>query len=1046
MVQTSTDETEVILCDNNDSKSVPSKLPSALKISEVCSAKSMSLFKQKVTKLISEDQGQQSAISQVSKVQDKLKCEEQVPAQEEKKENEDNLKHIPTEICSEEGKEINSKNSREIASSIGSGEEIAAQPSMKIMDPSVLTPAEPSTASSERRRPKPNLLRLQQDTKFYMSIDDLSPEYSGLPFVKKLKILNERQKLAELEQKVAHVFMRSSSLDSSNAISGTSGGSGDSTEYPLDLTNLTRSHSEASAMQYVRSQQLSRDSFSRSGSQMSRKDDEEEESASPPQRPAELPQTPASKAPVSLTSPESNETLERRNLKSILKKLSASSLFSRSTEETKTTSSSGDQPEGNAIKEVTTTQPASKPLTVDMHKLLRAPTIEGYAARHSKLTKSVTFNRDTLQSPPATATTPTNLLQEPSGSLFPLPAASDVLTVGTVVSTCITTSTTTNLTIITPSAVSSASPTDFSEASVPQHETFPPVTTPGTVVSTTTSSSVASQPTISTVSPVSPLAGITSEPSQVSAATDMTQTPADAAESALKKKPNVSFLVQHPHQIPLSANEKNFFRPSLLLPSHACLEEEYFNEVIVGIKQVIQGHLEEIQNKFQSQFQSLELEVKRRDEIISQLQKRIHELEHPDSTEKDHEGDDRDLSDTDDGSDQPFMRGDSVDTVLMSPPPALPDDLEEESGNNAVADEAPYHSMISPSHHILQQPQTYRHSWEDHSEEETLELLDLPSSISPQHMWCVEDGLQNDRDIPIDSVALDLGSSDTSSSSSSSSDSSNDEDDAFATDDLHSVGHNQDWEVQMLARELERREGISRLEDEVRDLKVAVSSSDLSHLTSSELDILEQVLVAKDRKVRAAARALSLDSDDSYLDERSLHPVIRHKPELHSPSLSSALNKQRLLKQRSTNGGGSIENLLYRTSLLKNRLFSASTKGHKPLVARSLEETPDRSHKTTISSSERRNRSASSGSITPVGRTSNFALPSASSLMRGLGTLVRNSASTSTSQNSSHNRRLSATLLGAVSNRAAVPTISSTCGEVSPDPSHHTNDPPPPDL
>jgi hypothetical protein len=36
---------------------------------------------------------------------------------------------------------------------------------------------------------------------------------------------------------------------------------------------------------------------------------------------------------------------------------------------------------------------------------------------------------------------------------------------------------------------------------------------------------------------------------------------------------------------------------------------------------------EEIQNKFQSQFQSLELEVKRRDEIISQLQKRIHELE-----------------------------------------------------------------------------------------------------------------------------------------------------------------------------------------------------------------------------------------------------------------------------------------------------------------------------------------------------------------------------------------------------------------------------------
>lgn len=32
---------------------------------------------------------------------------------------------------------------------------------------------------------------------------------------------------------------------------------------------------------------------------------------------------------------------------------------------------------------------------------MRAPTIEGYAARHSKLSKSVTFNKYTLQSPPS---------------------------------------------------------------------------------------------------------------------------------------------------------------------------------------------------------------------------------------------------------------------------------------------------------------------------------------------------------------------------------------------------------------------------------------------------------------------------------------------------------------------------------------------------------------------------------------------------------------------------------------------------------------------
>lgn len=591
---TSSGETEVIItCDNDDSESIPSKLPSALKISEVSSAKNVSLITQKVTKVIGEDQGQQFAVSHISKVQDKLKCEEiLVPAQEDKKEDEDTMKEITTEICSEGGKEPSAKNSRETASSVGTTEEITVQALVKSLDHSALTPAEATTTSSQRRRPKPNLLRLQQDTKFYMSIDDLSPEYSGLPFVKKLKILNERQKLAELEQKVAHVLMRSSSLDSSNAISGPSGGSGDSAEYPLDPMNLTRSHSEASAMQYVRSHPLNRDSFSRTGSLTSRKDDEEETIAAPPQRPAELPQATAAKAPLSLTSPESNETLERRNLKSILKKLSASSLFSGSTEETKSVSCNGDHPEGSAINGITTAQPTSKPLTVDMHKLLRAPTIEGYAARHSKLTKSVTFNRDTLQSPPATATTPTNISQEPSGSLFHIPAVSEVQTIATVLTTCTTTSTITNLNIVAPPAVSSTLPTDFSKTPVPQHETFPSVTTPGTVVVTATLPPAVLQSAISsTVSPVSPPSNITSEPSQISAPTDVPQTPTDATESTLKKKPHVSFLVQRPRQIPLSANEKNFFRPSLLLPSHACLEEEYFNEVIVGIKQVIQGHL-----------------------------------------------------------------------------------------------------------------------------------------------------------------------------------------------------------------------------------------------------------------------------------------------------------------------------------------------------------------------------------------------------------------------------------------------------------------------
>lgn len=76
------------------------------------------------------------------------------------------------------------------------------------------------------------LLREESKTKQYESVDDLSPEYCGLPFVKKLKILNERQKLAELE----HVMKaRSVSLDIPSE-----NGQKDET--------ITRSRSEASAM------------------------------------------------------------------------------------------------------------------------------------------------------------------------------------------------------------------------------------------------------------------------------------------------------------------------------------------------------------------------------------------------------------------------------------------------------------------------------------------------------------------------------------------------------------------------------------------------------------------------------------------------------------------------------------------------------------------------------------------------------------------------------------------------------------------------------
>lgn len=187
---------------------------------------------------------------------------------------------------------------------------------------------------------------LSRKTKHYRSIDDLSPEYGPLPFVKKLKILNERQKLEELE---IAMKTRSFSLDIQECQSEAS-------------DTLTRSHSEGSSVHHQE--------------QRSNK---------------HLLTTPLAPSPLH-SSNESNETPERRNLRSILKKLS---------EDTKEKTK---EPEDTETKEPPEKMPKKMDST-EFRTLMRAPTIEGYAARHSKLSKSVTFNRDTLQSPPNSANT-----------------------------------------------------------------------------------------------------------------------------------------------------------------------------------------------------------------------------------------------------------------------------------------------------------------------------------------------------------------------------------------------------------------------------------------------------------------------------------------------------------------------------------------------------------------------------------------------------------------------------------------------------------------
>lgn len=187
------------------------------------------------------------------------------------------------------------------------------------------------------------------ERKIYRSVDDLSPEYGGLPFVKKLKILNERQKLAELESVMT---TRSFSLDCPEWSDGN------------EPEPLIRSHSEGSGMPRSRISTIT---------------------TVAPTSYLNTTNTIVAIAPLNIprspVSPESNETQERRELKSILKKLS---------EEKSITTNAAAQPKS------ATNEPD------ELKGLLSAPTVEGYVARHSKFMKSVTFN-STLSSPPQSA-------------------------------------------------------------------------------------------------------------------------------------------------------------------------------------------------------------------------------------------------------------------------------------------------------------------------------------------------------------------------------------------------------------------------------------------------------------------------------------------------------------------------------------------------------------------------------------------------------------------------------------------------------------------
>lgn len=100
-------------------------------------------------------------------------------------------------------------------------------------------------------------------------------------------------------------------------------------------------------------------------------------------------------------------------------------------------------------------------------------------------------------------------------------------------------------------------------------------------------------------------------------------------------------------------------------------EQEYYTDILLGIKQVIQCHLKDLQGRFQDKFINLEMEVRRRDDIIVQLQNRLREFEPGDRmtpiTERDMSGS------TNSSNELPFMvsvahgsYSSSIDLLILS--------------------------------------------------------------------------------------------------------------------------------------------------------------------------------------------------------------------------------------------------------------------------------------------------------------------------------------------------------------------------------------------
>ncbi|CAG7819419.1 unnamed protein product [Allacma fusca] len=814
------------------------------------------------------------------------------------------------------------------------GQTFGATPSLGDILPSGMGDSSSSDSNSLAYRPseRPSVLHFKQkNQKTYGSVDDLSPEFSRLPFIKKLKILNERQKIAELllSKTSNTVLTRSTSEGSSETPVP---GNTESTMHSVLMGRRTQSSSEqyttdviipslppdhplfflppltpsnenepddSSATQCLTEKQDSSTSRSKTipkpfictpSTHSTAATATSSPAATTIATPANTTTTRAPTFPTPATtittpvpatttiiatttttsltvratadnmegsmpskdlslspplSPEGNETPERRNLKSILKKLAEESASLESSEDE--TGKGGSGGSGSS------TAGSNKGSSID-YQLLKAPTLEGYAARHSKFAKNVTFQRQ---------------------------------------------------------AVAVISP-DGTEALASSHQ----------------------QPTEETTS---------------HSALTAFSLPADQDISENLKTTLATITLMKEKEI---LEHANLATVNLGL---GVSQEECIGTVFLGVKNIIQSRIEEIQTRFQDRFTTLETEVRQRDSVISQLQERILELElrnnmrDPEEmpmgtftqrtnnrepldlnscssatvVERQHSNSSRFDSDIYMAGDMPlvqsylFSRGDSIDTVIsnqdfddevfvpsdeVDPLPLSPRQMSQMLQGDEPA------SQVSS-----QTPQAGTQWAAQLSQEETIEMHEFPSQ---RPMWELEfhrDSASTSppqpllRSVVTDSVAVDIGSTSTDDNSSdddddeptrklvrsqtvikapmksgvveeNSSEEDDDENDNSSTSS-EDAGEftNQNWEVQMLAKEMDRieeekqittdvrRVELQELENEIREMRDAVTEGTLS---PTELDMLEAMLETKTRRIKGLSKAYSTETSGSSSGHR----------------------------------------------------------------------------------------------------------------------------------------------------------------------------------